>query len=216
MTKEQGILSSAQHTEYILGYGSLLSADSRQRYSQMHVEAIPALLKGWKRSWITRSEHEQQTYVGAVPEFDSYINGALLSVTGLSPSLRTREQDYHFVAVPIKQITLYDAGSQACALEQQLEKKTVWLCESKNKQSATADFPIYQSYVDTCMVGCLEFGIEHFAKEFALHTSMLDSHWINDRVAPQYPRSAIVSVETQNTIDAILTEIDVIKYRGDF
>lgn len=198
-----------------MGYGSLLSSDSRQRYSQMQVKAIPAVIKGWTRSWITRSEEERQTYVGALPHYNSLINGALLPVIGLSPSLRKREQDYQFVAVPREQISLYAAGSEELELIQQLENKQIWICESKRKQSANADFPIYQSYLDTCMDGCLEFGIEHFAKEFALHTSLLDTHWINDRAAPQYPRAAKVTVKAQNTIDAILTEIDIIKHRGE-
>lgn len=208
-------MSSIEHAEYIMGYGSLLSTDSRQRYSQMQVTAIPASVKGWQRSWITRSESEQQTYVGAMPDFNSSINGALLPVTGLSPSLRTREQDYHFVAVPIEQISLYVTDSEQSALIQQLENKKIWLCESKSKQSATADFPIYQSYVDTCMAGCFEFGIEYFAKQFALQTSLLDTHWVNDRSVPQYPRAANITVDAQNAIDAILTEIDLIKYRGE-
>jgi hypothetical protein len=181
----------------------------------MQAKAIPASVRGWDRSWITRSEHEQQTYVGAMPSFNSSINGALLPVTGLSPSLRTREQDYHFVPVPIGLISLYVSGSEQSALMKQLENKKIWLCESRFKQTATAEFPIYQSYLDTCMAGCLEFGIEYFAQEFALQTTLLDSHWINDRSAPRYPRAAKVSVEAQNTIDAVLTEVDLIKHRGE-
>lgn len=46
--------------------------------------------------------------------------------------------------------------------------------------------PILQSYLDTCLKGCLEYG-EEFAIEFLETTTGWSKYWINDRSLPRRP-----------------------------
>ena len=59
-------LNKLDESHIVLGYGSLLSRDSRERYSQINTLGIPVMVSGFERAWVTRSIQEQQTYVGAI------------------------------------------------------------------------------------------------------------------------------------------------------
>lgn len=217
-------LFRSDHLEYVLGYGSLLSADSRKRHSQLEHQPLPIKLSGWARDWVTRSQGERQTYVGASPDKDKIINGALVPVNGLSPSLRTREQDYEFVLVDIAYIEFLPNTENRDTIRQQLSDKKIWLCETKKRQSASPEYPVYQSYVDTCLAGCLEFGGRLFATEFALQSferfvgKEIESgsqHWLNDRARPQYPRAAQMAQDIHRVIDSILADTGLLEFRGE-
>lgn len=61
-------MASSRAKHFMVGYGSLLSADSRQRFSNITSNPVPLTLNGWRRAWDTRSFDEKQTYVGAHPD----------------------------------------------------------------------------------------------------------------------------------------------------
>ncbi|WP_421133553.1 gamma-glutamylcyclotransferase [Alteromonas sp. A079] len=187
----------------VLGYGSLLSKDSRERFSQIHTLGIPVRVDGFQRAWVTRSLAESQTYVGALVDATSQLTAQLIP-TSINPRLREREKDYQFVQVPHHAISFSsdDAGAMARGA---LEKHTYWLCETLACEPATAQYPVHQTYIDTCLSGCLEHGGAKEAKAFI----DLTSHWqhprVNDRNAVKYPRAAHVSDAVRSEIDALLT-----------
>ena len=91
-------LSMQTEKHMVLGYGSLLSKDSRERYSNIFTPGIPVTASGFERAWVTRSLHEKQTYVGAVANAHSKLNAQLIP-TQINPALQEREKDYRFVEV---------------------------------------------------------------------------------------------------------------------
>ncbi len=192
---------SAPHL--VLGYGSLMSADSRQRFSGMQVPGLPATVTGFYRAWVTRSEAEQQTYVGAMAESGAMLNGQLIPAT-IDPALEDREKDYRFVPVELEALALPLTPGQDSQVREWLSDKQIWLCETLDIQPATDDYPVSQTYIDTCLAGCLEHGGEKEAIRFIETTRGWQHPRRQDRQRPYYPRAAHVDVSTQRQIDNLL------------
>lgn len=206
---------SLESEHYVIAYGSLLSHDSRSRFSGINCQAIPVLLRGWRRSWMTRTLHQQQTFLSAKADKDASFNGALLPIEQISPELVKREQNYEFVQVQSSQLSILE-HEQREIMHSQLARKSVWICQNKQNESADPLYPICQTYVDTCLAGCLETGLTDFALHFLQSTMGWDAGWINDRHAPRYPRAAATSQHSQQQIDQILAQADLLQFReGD-
>lgn len=204
--KLQQWCDAAGNKPLMLGYGSLMSRDSRQTYSGIFHEGILVNVSGYCRGWITRSIAEQQTYVGAVAEHGASLNAQLIPVN-LDPALADREKDYRFEKVPARQITSAFSGSLHEALVNWLQQRPVYICRTLGSETAEASYPIHQSYVDTCMAGCMEAGGVEAAERFVQQTAHWNAHLINDRAAPKYPRSAKISHTVQQSIDKILRAV---------
>lgn len=200
------------HEHVIVGYGSLLSHDSRFRHSEIDCLPVPVSVKGYKRAWVTRSTGEKQTYVGAKACSQSQLNGVLLPIEEISPDLKVREQDYRFVAVEMTQIDMHISHHEE-NFAATLEGKQIWLCETLYQEHADSDHPVYQSYIDTCLIGCLETGLVSFAHEFIESTHLWEACWVNDREAPKYPRHAKISQSQQTEIDDILGQAGILHHR---
>lgn len=197
-----------QQTEkhMVLGYGSLLSKSSRERYSNIFTEGVPVTVAGFERAWVTRSVQERQTYVGALAHFQSKLNAQLIP-TLINPALQEREKDYRFVEVSPNHLDFHlHAGSDNTSLEQLLSQFTFWICETLACEPANEAFPVHQTYIDTCIAGCIEHGGEQEAARFIAQTSLWEHPRVNDRAKPQYPRPAVVSSEIAAKIDKLLAK----------
>ena len=200
---------NAQH--FVLGYGSLLSASSRTLHSDNPHPALAVEVTGFKREWITRAFHESQTYVGAIADQESVINAHCVPFA-LNPKLQSRERDYRFVEVGLAQVNALNCPN--VNLIEQLQKPDVslWICESLDVYPSNAEHPIYQSYIDTCLSGCIshfdghnkEFGLQH-ARHFIRSTGGWQ-HIVDDRADPQYPRHAMIDAYMQSLIDSLLAQ----------
>ena len=193
----------AQTKPLILGYGSLMSRDSRARFSGIHHDGLMVTVKGYRRGWITRSIEEKQTYVGALPDENASLN-ALLVPVALDPALAEREKDYQFEKVAPAQIFSRQDEDQQAALQTWLANREVYICRSLLTRTAEQDWPVHLSYVDTCMTGCLEVEGEQAATDFVKQTAHWNAHLVDDRAAPQYPRAARTEPGVRQIIDDIL------------
>jgi len=205
-----------QADNFLVGYGSLLSADSRLRFSNNPHLAISVSVKGYQRSWITRAHHEQQTYVGALPNDAAEINAHCVPIT-LNPSLQKREQDYRFVELAHRQVEPNGCQNTQLWAHVTQPNAKLWICESLKRDPATPDFPINLSYIDTCLSGCIQhyqglsarYNIEQGiseAKRFIETTSDWQSI-VNDRHVPRYPRAAVLTKREESLIDELLKDI---------
>ncbi|MDM7861709.1 hypothetical protein QTP81_13995 [Alteromonas sp. ASW11-36] len=125
-----------------------------------------------------------------------------------NPKFQQRERDYRFVQVPFNQIRIVDTHDQQRAAKLAGNHVKLWICESLEVHPASAEYPVYQSYIDTCVGGCLSHpqsataGIEQ-AEQF-LRTTFGWQYIVNDRDKPQYPRFAPLSSLGKQTIDALM------------
>jgi hypothetical protein len=203
---------SFESENYVVGFGSLLSDDSRRRFSDINCQAIPVVISGWRRAWMTRSLDEQQTHLSALVDEGASFNAALLPIEQISPQLIRREQDYEFVKVDSRQLSVA-VNQPLLDFSYELANKNLWICQTKKSESASPNYPICQTYLDTCLAGCLEIGMRGFCLEFLQSTAGWDAGWINDRLAPRYPRAAIISHETQHLIDEMLADSNLLQHR---
>ena len=177
-------------------------------------------MRGFSRGWITRAFHEKQTYVGAVAHSKGEINAHCIPIT-INPSLQAREQDYRFIQVDHRQVL--PNGCQNTELWQHVTQADakLWICESLASFPASEEFPIHQTYVDTCLSGCLHHyrvgsaisarGIEEARRFIATTRGWL--HLLNDRSTINYPRAASLSEKEFDLIDQLLAEFGYIDSR---
>ncbi|MFT5571598.1 MAG: hypothetical protein ACI9FR_000517 [Cryomorphaceae bacterium] len=194
--------------EYMLGYGSLLSQYSRQTHSDINGQARATSVTGWSRSWCAAYPDEGATYAGAVRNSNSALDAVLIP-TQLDIGLRERERNYRFIRIAPSDLSFFSVSMP------DLNDAQIWLCESTNPQAPTLANPLPQTYVDTCLIGCIETGGEDAARQFIKQTLGWDSAWLNDRLhaKPIYPRHTPLSSGEKSLVDDLLAEQDVLKYR---
>lgn len=202
-------MAAIDEPHIVLGYGSLMNSDSRSRHSSIPHDGIEVEVVGFERAWITRSEPELQTYVGACQKAGSWLNAQLVP-THLDPALQKREQDYRFTPVEISQLSFELETPLTDYLVEWLAKRDIWICESLAIEPSSADFPVNQTYIDTCLAGCLELGGRAAAERFIASTSGWQHHRYNDREAPRYPRAAQVSAARLREIDRLLQQAEAL------
>jgi hypothetical protein len=188
----------------VLGYGSLLNRDSRHRHSGIAHECIEAIVLGFQRGWVTRAYHEQQTYLGVWPDPAAKINVQLVP-TSINPELRQRERDYRFVPVAPEQLEFSLSEQHQQRLLEWLADKSIWICETLEILPANPDYPVSQTYIDTCLAGCLQQGGEGSAHTFIATTDYWQHPRLNDRNAPIYPRYGNISRAERELIDTLLS-----------
>lgn len=188
-------------TDFLIGYGSLLSAYSRQTYSNLHAPVIPVMVTGWQRGWTTRYGDEVATYLGVRPAANASVSAALVP-TQITDELRHRERGYDFAPVDRDTIHLLYENSNPTGLD----SARFWIVVNRQQNHADKTHPIPQSYIDTCLLGCLETGGRKMAEHFIQSTERWDGHRVNDRdwPTPLYPRGTPSNPAQRDEIDALL------------
>jgi hypothetical protein len=204
---------------YLVGYGSLLSHDSRSRHSNIFCPNMPIVVNGWQREWLARGLAHLQTALGVSQVATASLNAVLLRIEQISPELRDREQDYQFIEVdPNCIVAAQESGlaqTELANIRANPDTCKIFICANLNKIPANSQYPIYQTYIDTCLVGCFDMGVANFAAEFIQNTHFWEHGWINDRHHCLYARPAIVTQQQHQQIDQLLEQHQVLEYRQE-
>lgn len=195
-----------------------MSHDSRFRFSNISATAKPVWVLGWERGWVTRCPVERFNSVGAYPNSKAKLNATLLPVATITPELHTREKNYRFTEVAPEAVCTIQSTSGVGHGGQTENNKRYWICETLHQNCPDNQQPLLQSYIDTCLTGCLESGGLEFAKSFIESTRFWYGHedaqyWLNDRQHPKYPRAAQTTTEQQHLIDSLLAEFNLLRFR---
>ena len=162
--------------QYIVGYGSLMQAQSRGQTSPSAGPARPIQLQGYRRGWFSpgRGPGFGATYLGVIPDREASLNAVIYEV-------------------------------DAAELTALAGQAWIYVVPPDRIGAASADRPIVQSYVDVFLSGCFEqeerFSLAGFARECVATTRAWSAHWINDRL---YPRRAFVFQPRARQIDQLL------------
>jgi hypothetical protein len=190
----QGVMLPDQPTQFIFGYGSLISSASRNSTVGRIVPAIPVRVSaafGYLRAWDDRSLSGFTSLGLRKPgegEKASTINGVLYPVNGDElAKYDAREQGYRRVDVPRDAI-------ESVSWQQLPATGRVWVYIPVNADgepgvglpAASAEFPLLESYIDVVVEGALEYG-EPFAHELLETTSDWSNYWLNDRELARRP-----------------------------
>jgi len=197
---------------YIFGYGSLLSAYSRRDYSGIETPVIPATITGWFRAWCAVYPDEGATYAGALPDKASHLDGVLIA-SDIDDDLRHRERGYKFSRLNLNDIQINNTHKSLS------DNDHIVICETlpANFSGSSADSsqaPLPQTYLDTCLIGCLESQGMEGVRRFIQQTRGWNRYWVNDRHQKAiYPRSIPITKDQTDLIDALLNEHDVLRFR---
>jgi hypothetical protein len=179
---------------------------------------MPIVVSGWRREWLARGLADLQTGLGVSQVESASLNAVLLPIEKITPELRKREQDYQFVEVNTANINAAQESQLAQAelseIRANADTHKIWICANLHKKQADSHYPIYQTYLDTCLVGCFDQDIANFAAQFIQSTHFWENGWVNDRHQARYPRAANVTMAQCEEIDLLLEELGVLGYRG--
>jgi hypothetical protein len=198
-------LPLASCRDFILGFGSLINTASRRASAPEAVDAVPVRVRwapgeaGYVRTWNFQSGSAQLTALGLQPcALGCTLNGILTVVGGESlGAVDAREAGYTRVRV---------TGRVEALGWQRLpeEGSRFWLYANDAAAPPCPRYPIVQSYIDVCLVGCLEHG-RAFAAEFVRSTEGWEgAPWLNDRVLPRRPW---VHTPRYKEVDGLLEEL---------
>jgi hypothetical protein len=206
----QGVMLPDQPTQFIFGYGSLISSASRNSTVGRIVPAIPVRVSaafGYLRAWDDRSLSGFTSLGLRKPgegEKASTINGVLYPVNSDElAKYDAREQGYRRIDVPRDAI-------ESVSWQQLPATGRVWVYipvkadgePGVGLPAASAEFPLLESYIDVVVEGALEYG-EPFAHELLETTSDWSNYWLNDR---ELARRPWVYNPASSQVDALLME----------
>lgn len=186
--------------EFLFSYGSLINRNSRPDY--LSLVEYPVTLQGWKRSWDSRHFEEHLTYLGVRAHAGSTCNGVLLQVDSSTlRRLQSRERFYSLQEVSRSAIQI----SSSCLPSD----SRIWIWQSNDVDYADENYPISQSYIDTCLQGCLQLCGLDWCREFIASTYGWSEAIVADRDAPIYPRASAIGASVLSTIDELLSEFGI-------
>lgn len=177
--------------QYLIGYGSLIQAQSKNETYPNTGPNIPVQVTGYERGWFARGKpmgfNASATFLGIIPKSGTKFNGIIFNVpnTKMLMAFDQREMVYCRVAVAANQIKPLSS--------QKLPKGQYWIYLSQTDSIAKPNnqFPILQSYVDIFLSGCLEiqqqYQLPNYAKQCVLSTAGWAPFWVNDRIFPRRP-----------------------------
>lgn len=209
----QAVQPQRTRQHYIFGYGSLMDRASRTATTPQAWAAYPVIVQDIARGWWIYGTPigAKGCFLSAMATPGARCNGVIYPVSDVELA-QTDQREVTYDRVPIKpeNITFLD-GRRALP-----DGADVWFYSlpqgaSVEHSRATAQYPIVQSYVDTCLNGCLELEMlyplaqdQQFARMFITETRDWSRHWVNDRL---YPRQPFIAVPRSLQIDTLLHEL---------
>ena len=167
------------------GYGSLVNRDTHS-----YQEAARAQLNGWRRKWVYTQERGL-AFLSVIADPSTTIDGLIAEVPGADwAALDARE--YGYARIPSGTAVQHPRAPQTLISHYSVPPET-WVSGQTNH--------ILLSYLDVVVQGYLrEFGAGGVADFFAT-TDGWDTHVLNDRAAPKYPRAQILSAQETALVD---------------
>ena len=200
-------ISSAQQN-FMIGYGSLMQAESRQRTNPEVIDVYPIEMSGYERRWGLNGGKYKTTFLTIIRESGSNLNAVYYPVE--EGDIKASDQrELAYCRVQVSKNDLSPLGLRS------LPEGVYWVYVNENPhlQSPSHKYPIAQSYVDIFLDGCMQVGqtykIDDFMEKCVIETSdwprASDGKWINDRVFPRRPVGK-PNVPSILEIDKLLSE----------
>lgn len=188
---------------YIFGYGSLQNINSiRNTINITDIDEIDFAVRvnNMRRGWylpVNRNNliSKPWTTLACTEENGHTVNGVLIKITPECLTLLDeRESGYERKIIPHEYI------KSICGKKLPSDSTVYYYgIDVECKESPTLFTPILQSYLDTCLIGCIEMdsklGNRHYEYtiEFLQTTHEWNSMycWVNDRIFPRRPYETV-------------------------
>jgi hypothetical protein len=182
----------------IVGYGSLMAKESRNRTSELTGIAVPIRFRGFRREWNARVVEMGMTALGVVPERNGIATGVLVQATDIN-AFDMREQGYSRMCIEWCDIETCDGTPIPFAQDEQLPQIYV---PDRPMISTDPEAPIVLSYLCVILNSLLDEWGPDFSREF-LQTTRCWGPILDDLAAPHYQR-ALTSIPHEAEIRQML------------
>jgi len=175
--------------QYIVGYGSLMEAKSKQMTEPNAGESRPVQVTGFRREWNLHGTFPT-TFLGVREDASAQMVAVLYRAELIEGKIGADAREFSYCRAPV------DADSVSTLDGSELPAQSqIWIYVNKPEflSSPNAKHPIVQSYVDIFITGCLEMQERvtesgfNFVDQCILTTSGWSKHWVNDRLYPRRP-----------------------------
>ena len=141
---------NSEKDNFMIGYGSLIEAQSRQRTNPEAKNVYPVEVSGFKRTWGKPSANYKTNFLTLVKDKNASLNAVYYPIDTKSiKNTDTRENSYCRVLVPKKDLTTLGLNH--------LPDGDYWVYAQKDNKLdlPSKKYPIAQSYVDIFLNGCI-------------------------------------------------------------
>jgi tetratricopeptide (TPR) repeat protein len=210
--------------DYLFGFGSIMNSSTHAPWlKDKSVGVLPGAVAtlsrsfGYERQWNFRSS-TGFTALGVIKSTTpNDINGVIFRVPrSMMPSFDRREVGYNKVRVPLEILQFQPEleGTNQQTNFELTNDDNVWLYVPLETHCTHADenHPLLQSYVDTVLQGCLEWGGDHFAEKFLVSTGGWATYFLND--TPNSRRPWLFRKD-YDIIDRLLQKHSSLTHYGD-
>ncbi len=217
--------------DYIFGFGSIMNRGTHGEAVLPGVSVVLSKEFGYERQWNFRSS-TGFTALGVSKSDESAqdVNGVLFRVTqAMIPVFDRREVGYEKVRIPIEYLEFRPSDENpqeeespnnhsddvSSSWHQNLgPEDRLWLYVplESHKKMADETHPLLQSYVDTVLQGCLEWGGEAMAEQFLQTTGGWSTYFLNDTPSSRRPW---LYRKDYSTIDRLLQKYASKTFFGD-
>jgi len=180
---------------FIFGYGSIINKSTHKTWASGTSAAsetnaacagVATVRRsfGYKRSWNFRSSTGFTALGVSKSSADpTDVNGVLYRVHESElPGFDLREVGYDRIEVGLHHVDLHPGAD--FTLE---EGDRVWIYVPQVEQFADENHPLLQSYVDTVLQGCFDWGGQTMAEEFITSTGDWSIYYLNDIPSSRRP-----------------------------
>ncbi len=190
---------------YIIGYGSLMQSQSRQRTTPNATHAYPIEVRGFKRVWGFHGGHYPVTFLTLLRAPKQRLDGVYYAEdSDQIEATDNRERSYCRIEVPHNHLKPLGLSS--------LPAGHYWIYAqpTNHVEKPSKSYPLVQSYVDIFLEGCLQMQTTYQLPDFANQcikqthgwpSAVDNADWINDRVHARRPFDSPYAV----TIDRLLS-----------
>mgnify|MGYP001268110030 CR=1 FL=1 len=200
---------------FIFGYGSIINIDSMKHTGKKYVgNPIPVELSkkaGFQRIWVCKkSKYGKYSFLGLIKNRKKAhnINGVITPVYKCIKNFDKREKGYKRIKIKydpkkknmIKALSWQNLPNYPCNIYIYLNNEEITYPKK--------DCPISQNYLDTILIGCLDYG-EDYVKKFIKNTygwsnKKGEVFWVNDRKITKRKWIKGCTVKKKNFIDKLL------------
>jgi tetratricopeptide (TPR) repeat protein len=225
--------------DYIFGFGSIMN---RGTHGEMVLPGVSVVLSkefGYKRRWNFRSSTGftalgvSKISPSSSDEDAMDVNGVLFRATqSMIPVFDRREVGYEKVRIPLENLefvvsdeTETEIKTNINVIDENENDSSSWYKElgpndrlwlyvplTSHKKMADENHPLLQSYVDTVLQGCLEWGGEAMAEKFIQTTGGWSTYFLNDTPSSRRPW---LYRKDYSTIDRLLQKYASKTFFGD-
>ena len=178
--------------EYIFGFGSIMNRNTHGENVFPGAAVIICKEFGYERKWNFRSSTgftalgvSKVSSTGTAKD----VNGVLFRVAqSLMPVFDRREVGYEKVRIPLDCVEFFDKSPSSWHKKLGPEDRLwVYVPLPTFNKPADENHPLLQSYVDTVLQGCLEWGGESMAESFIQTTGGWSTYFLNDTPSSRRP-----------------------------